>query len=93
MEVKDFDIELLCEILRDEANDVLDEMHAAVSVEMLDKQWAVFREIVKIVTHIEESYDRDSELGFGIRILNRDAEVWATNNYNRRLKQLQEGDK
>lgn len=91
MEIKDFDIELLCEIFQEEASDIIDEMPAAVSVEMLDKQWAVFSEIIKLVTRLESAYDRDSELGFGIRMLNRDVEKYATNNYNNKLKQLQKG--
>jgi len=93
MEVKDYDIQTLCQIFQEVSQDVIDEMPAAVNIEMLDKQWAVFRAIVQIASRIEMTYDTNSGLGFGIRVLNREAEVYATNNYNRRLAQLQKGVK
>lgn len=93
MEVKDYDIQTLCQIFQEVSQDVIDEMPSAVNIEMLDKQWAVFRSIVQIASRVEMTYDTNSGLGFGIRVLNREAEVYATNNYNRRLAQLQKGAK
>ncbi len=85
--------------LQEKAQDCIEAMRTAITVEQLDQIWACYRTVAQVCDALEIDFGECSELPVGIRILPKQLELEAMNAYQNRLNQLTteklnfEGDK
>lgn len=85
--------------LQEKAQDTIEAMRIAITVEQLDQIWACYRTVVQVCEALEIDFGECSDLPVGIRILPKQLELEAMDAYQSRLNELTteklnfEGDK